>query len=236
MPTPHIEAPDGAFASTVLMPGDPRRAQYIAENHLDGAELVTNVRNISGYTGTFDGQSISVMASGMGMPSAAIYITELFDSYGVEAIIRIGTAGVYQPDLKIRQLVAASSATTNSAMPELLAGGPIEIVAHQGLLDRVTAAANESGLDLQVGQVFTSDIFYERNDDAQREQTSNGVLCVEMETAALYAIAALKSKQALSLLTMSDHLVTGERMTSDERQSSLDEMIQLALRTATGSP
>lgn len=233
MPTPHIEAPDGAFAATVLMPGDPRRAEYIADNHLDDARLVTNVRNTSGYTGTFHGTPISVMASGMGMPSAAIYITELFRSYDVETIIRIGTSGAYQPDLKIRQLVAASSATTNSAMPELLAGGPIDMVADAELLAQLVDTAAASDINVRVGTVFTSDIFYEPNDASQQEQTANGVLCVEMETAALYAIAALEGKRALSVLTMSDHLVTGEQMTSDERQSSLDEMIQLALRTAT---
>lgn len=233
MPTPHIEAPDGAFAPTVLMPGDPRRAQYIAENHLEGAELVTNVRNISGYTGTFAGQPVSVMASGMGMPSAAIYITELFRSYEVDTIIRIGTSGAYQPDIKIRQLVAASTATTNSAMPELLAGGPIAMDADEGLLAQLVDVAASSGINLRVGPVFTSDIFYEPTDATQHEQTAKGVLCVEMETAALYAIAALEGKRALSLLTMSDHLVTGEQMTSDDRQLSLDEMIQLALKTAT---
>lgn len=230
MPTPHIEAPDGAFAPIVLMPGDPRRAAYIAEHHLDAPELVTNVRNISGFTGSFQGTPISVMASGMGIPSAAIYITELFRSYEVDTIIRIGTAGAYQPELNVRQLVAATDAVTNSALPELIAGGPTPMVADPGLLTTAGTVASAQGVSLETGTVFTSDVFYEPNDAARDTHTAAGVLCVEMETAGLYAIAGLEVKRALSLLTMSDHLVTGERMSSQERQDSLDEMIQLALQ------
>jgi len=177
---------------------------------------------------------VSVMASGMGMPSAAIYLTELFREYAVETIVRIGTSGAFQPDLPLRALVAASSAVTNSAMPELLAGRPIELTATPVLLDACLAQAATRGLTVRTGTVFTSDIFYEPNDAAQQEHRANGVLCVEMETAALYAIAQLEGRQALSLLTMSDHLITGERLSSDERQSSLDEMIGLALATTLG--
>lgn len=235
VPTPHIEAEAGAFADTVLMPGDPLRAKYIAEKHLDNAELVTNVRAMSGYTGTFGGTRVSVMASGMGMPSAAIYITELFREYEVGTIIRIGTTGAYQPDLKLRQLIAAQGATTNSLMPDLLSGITLPLMATHDLLSGAVAEAKASNLDLHVGTVFTSDIFYEPDDDARDAMTSAGVLCVEMETAALYAIAALERKRALSLLTVSDHLVTGEHLSSDDRQKSLDEMIQLGLRVATAS-
>lgn len=231
MPTPHIEAAVGDFAPVVLMPGDPLRAAYIAENHLDDARMVTNVRNMSGFTGTWNGKPVSVMASGMGMPSAAIYLTELFREYEVETIVRIGTSGAFQPDLPLRGLVAASTAVTNSAMPELLAGGPIDMAATPSLLDACLTTAAELGLTVQTGAVFTSDIFYEPDDSSQKEHTANGVLCVEMETAALYAIAHLEKRQALSLLTMSDHLVTGERLSSADRQSSLDEMIGLALAT-----
>lgn len=229
MPTPHIEAPSGAFAPLVLMPGDPLRARYIAENHLDDAKLVTNVRNMSGFTGLWRGQPVSAMASGMGMPSAAIYLTELFRDYDVQSVIRIGTAGAMQPDLALRSLVVATEAITNSAMPPLLAGGPIDMVPSPELLEAVRRTANTSGLRLHEGTVFTSDIFYEADDTAQTRNTEAGVLCVEMETAALYTIAALENRRAISLLTMSDHLITGERLTSDERQSSLDEMIVLAL-------
>jgi len=231
MPTPHIEADAGAFAPVVLMPGDPLRAAYIAEHHLDDAQLVTNVRNMSGFTGTWHGTPVSVMASGMGMPSAAIYLTELFREYDVETIVRIGTSGAFQPDLPLRALVAATTAVTNSAMPELLAGGPIDMTATPGLLDACVAKAGELDLTVHTGTVFTSDIFYEPDDSSQQEHTANGVLCVEMETAALYAIAHLENRQALSLLTMSDHLITGERLSSADRQSSLDEMIGLALAT-----
>lgn len=231
MPTPHIEAAPDDFAPVVLMPGDPLRAAYIAENHLDGARLVTNVRNMSGFTGTWNGKPVSVMASGMGMPSAAIYLTELFREYAVETIVRIGTSGAFQPDLPLRALVAASTAVTNSAMPELLAGGPIEMTASPRLLEACLARAADLDLTVRTGTVFTSDIFYEPDDSSQQEHTANGVLCVEMETAALYAIAQLENRNALSLLTMSDHLITGERLSSAERQSSLDEMIGLALAT-----
>ena len=233
MVTPHIEAPDGAFAPLVLMPGDPKRATWIAETFLDDPEMVTNVRNTSGFTGTWEGAPVSVMASGMGMPSAAIYITELIREYGVSKLIRIGTAGAYQPDLPVRQLVAASSATTNSAMPEILAGGPIEMRADGALLAQAEQQAAALGLNLAVGAVFTSDLFYEPTNDAHDAQTAAGTLCVEMETAALYAISQLEGARALSLLTMSDHLATGERLSSEDRQNSLHEMVDLALRVGT---
>lgn len=231
MPTPHIEAPDGGFAPLVLMPGDPLRARYIAETHFDDAKLVTNIRNMSGFTGTWRGQPVSAMASGMGMPSAAIYITELFREYDVQSIIRIGTAGAMQPDLALRSVVVASAATTNSAMPPLIAGGPIDLLASPDLLDRCRHKAESAGIQVHEGTVFTSDIFYEPDDTSQQEQTAAGVLCVEMETAALYAIASLEGRRALSILTMSDHLITHERMSPEDRQSSLDEMIVLALET-----
>jgi len=233
--TPHIEAPEGAFAPLVLMPGDPRRAAWIAETFLTDAEMVTNVRNASGFTGTWEGSRVSVMPSGMGMPSAAIYITELIREYGVSTLIRIGTAGAYQPELPVRQLVAAASATTNSAVPEILAGGPIDMVADPDLLAQAQQQAATLGLNLAVGQVFTSDLFYEPTNATHEAQTAAGTLCVEMETAALYSISKLEGARALSLLTMSDHLATGERMSSDDRQSSLHEMVDLALRVGTAT-
>lgn len=233
MVTPHIEAPDGAFAPLVLMPGDPKRSAWIAETFLTDVDMVTNVRNMSGFTGTWEGSPVSVMASGMGMPSASIYITELIREYGVSTLIRIGTAGAYQPHIPIRQLVAASGATTNSVIPEILAGGPIELRGDAGLLSAAEEHAATMGLSLAVGNVFTSDLFYEPTNDSHDAQTAAGTLCVEMETAALYAIAQLEGQRALSLLTMSDHLATGDRLSSDERQSSLHEMVELALRVGT---
>lgn len=231
MATPHISAAPGAFAPTVLMPGDPLRARHIAENFLSDVELVTEVRAMSGFTGTFNGQPISVMASGMGIPSAAIYITELVREYGVTRLIRVGTAGVYQPALQLRQIVAADSAVTNSNLPALI-GAPDRLSASPALLSAAAETATERGVELSAGTVFTSDIFYEPNDDARDRHTADGVLCVEMETAALYAIAAVEGVEALTLLTMTDHLVTGEHLTSDERQTTVDEMIELALHSA----
>lgn len=234
MTTPHINAADGAFASTVLLPGDPRRAQHIAETFLDGWEQVTDVRGMLGFTGTFEGHRLSVMASGMGIPSAAIYITELIRAYGVSTIIRVGTAGVYQPELKLRQIVVATHAVTNSNLPEAI-GAPSPIVASPRMLDvvRSVSAANDIGLEL--GTVFSSDIFYEKDNATQDHHTANGVLAVEMETAALYAICAVEGAEALAMFTMTDHLVTGEHLTSDERQLTVDEMLELGLRTAVAA-
>ena len=231
MPTPHISAPDGAFAPTVLMPGDPKRAARIAHNFLDGAELVTEVRGMTGFTGTWQGMPISVMPSGMGVPSAAIYITELIRSYGVTRLIRVGTAGVYQPDVGLRQIIAAESAVTNSNLPAMI-GAAGRIVGSASLLAAATATAETHDVSLITGQVFTSDVFYEPNNDAQDRHTADGVLCVEMECAALYAIATLEGIDALAMFTMTDHLVTGEHLSSDERQMGVDEMIELALNTA----
>ena len=231
VPTPHINAVDGAFAPTVLMPGDPLRARHIAETFLDDAEEVTNVRGMLGFTGTFSGERVSVMASGMGMPSAAIYIAELVRHYDVQRLIRVGTAGAYAPDLQLRQIVVAADAVTNSNMPELL-GAPSPIEATPRMLDVVTAVASENAINLAVGTVFTSDIFYEANDDAQEHHTANGVLAVEMETAALYSVCAIEGAEALSMFTITDHLVNQEHLSSDERQLTVDEMLELGLRTA----
>ncbi len=231
MPTPHISATDGAFAPTLLMPGDPKRAARIAEVFLDNAELVTDVRGMTGFTGTWKGLPVSVMPSGMGVPSAAIYITELARHYGVQRMIRVGTAGVYAPELGLREIVAATAAVTNSALPGAL-GAPEELVATASLLAKANEVAAGSGVSLVTGTVFTSDIFYEPDDDARLAHTANGVLCVEMETAALYSLAALEGFEALAMFTMTDHLVTGEHLSSDERQQGVDEMLALALDIA----
>ena len=216
------------------MPGDPLRAKHIAETFLDDAEEVTNVRGMLGFTGDFEGHSVSVMASGMGMPSAAIYITELVRHYDVERIIRVGTAGGYSPDLALRQVVVATEAVTNSNMPELL-GAPTPIAATPRMLDVVADVAVSNGVSLELGTVFTSDIFYEPNNEAQDRHTANGVIAVEMETAALYAICAIEGAEALSMFTITDHLVTNEHLSSDERQLTVDEMLELGLRTAVSA-
>lgn len=233
MATPHIDAERGDFAPVVLMPGDPLRATYIAERHLDDARLVTNVRNIGGYTGSYDGVPVSVMASGMGVPSAAIYITELYRFYDVKTIIRIGTAGVFDPRLELRRVVAATECITNSSLPAQVVtnqAGPL--VPTPELANVALRVANEKGLDLATGKVFTTDIFYEPDEDLATRMAADGVLCVEMETAGLYALAAAEGGRALSLLTMSDHLSTGEGLSSRERQTSLDQMIEFALAVA----
>ncbi len=213
------------------MPGDPLRAKHIADTFLEDAEEVTNVRAMLGFTGKFEGQRVSVMASGMGMPSAAIYVTELVRYYGVERIIRVGTAGVYQPDLQLRQIVVATNAVTNSNMPELI-GAPSPIVATPRMLDVVTEVAASNSVSLELGTVFTSDIFYEPDDTARDRHTADGVLAVEMETAALYSVCAIEGAEALSMFTLTDHLVTGEHLSSEERQLTVDEMLELGLRTA----
>ena len=234
MATPHINAVDDAFSDTVLFPGDPRRAKHISDNWFDQAEQVTDVRGMLGFTGMFEGTRLSVMASGMGMPSAAIYLTELTRFYGVRNIIRVGTAGIYQPDLALRQIVAASDAVTNSAMPEKL-GAPSPIVASTELVSLAQNVAESTGVDLVTGTVFTSDIFYEPDDAAQKMHTANGVLCVEMETAAVYSVCAMEGARGLTLATMTDHLVSDEHLSSEERQTTVDEMLLLGLRTAAAA-
>ena len=213
------------------MPGDPKRAEHIAETFLDGADQVTNVRGMLGFTGHFEGHRVSVMASGMGMPSAAIYITELARAYGVKTIIRVGTAGAYAPDLQLRQIVAATDAVTNSNIPRLL-GAPSPIVASKRLLDVAASVARAEQVDLVMGTVFTSDIFYEPDDSARDRHTASGVLAVEMETAALYSICAIEGLEALSMFTITDHLVSDTHLSADERQLTVDEMLALGLRVA----
>ena len=233
MSTPHIDAVVGDFAPVVLMPGDPRRAAYIAEEHLAESRQVTDVRNAIGFTGSYEGIPISVMPSGMGMPSAAIYITELYRSFEVETIIRIGTAGAFSPELDLRDMVVASNCITNSRMPEYLLGGPdYDLLPTPSLLATAADVANEHGVELHQGTVFSTDIFYEPDDTLNDRMIGDGVLCVEMETAALYALAEAERKRALSLVTISDHLITGSRMTPEERQSTLDQMISFSLKVA----
>ncbi len=231
MSTPHISAAQGDFASTVLMPGDPLRATYIATNFLSEVKQITNVRNVTGYTGMYKEIPVSVMASGMGMPSAAIYVTELYRHYQVQNIIRIGTAGSFSTDLPLRSLVVADSCFTSSSMPSLLdpAADSILLPSFE-LLEASTKVAEDEKIEVVRGQVFTTDIFYEPNENLTTEMHAAGVVAVEMECAALYAIAQLEKRGALSLLTLTDQLVTGESLSTDERQSSLDEMIDYALK------
>jgi len=233
MSTPHIDAEASDFARVVLMPGDPRRATYIAENYLEDSRLITDVRNAVGYTGLYEGTEISIMPSGMGMPSAAIYITELYRSFDVETIIRIGTAGGFSPELELRDMVVASGCITNSRMPELLLGeSEYDLTPTSSLLNAAVDLGHETGLSLHSGTIFTSDIFYEPDEGLNARMIEDGVLCVEMETAALYALAELEQKRALSLVTISDHLTSGAHLSPEERQSTLDEMISFSMKVA----
>lgn len=232
IPTPHISAKEGDFAKTVLMPGDPLRAKFIAENFFTNAKLVNNVRGVQGYTGEYKGKRVSVMASGMGMPAIGIYSFELFNFYGVENIIRVGSAGAISPELPLRSLVIAMSASTNSnfaaqyQMPGLVAP-----TASWALVKKAVEQAEKMGLVYKVGNILSSDIFY---DDAGRtmEWGRMGALAVEMESAALYLTAARAGKNALCVCTISDSLVTGEECTSEERQNTFTAMMELALEIA----
>ena len=232
MATPHIAAEKGDFAKTVLMPGDPLRAKYIAENYLEKAVLVNDVRGIHGYTGEYRGKRVSVMASGMGMPSIGIYSYELFRFFDVKNIIRVGSAGAVSEKLKVRDIVLAMGACTdgNYAAQFSLPGTFAPIASYRLLTEAVEIAA-KSGITPRVGNVLSSDLFY---DDSASTLKWNkmGVLAVEMETAALYMNAARAGKNALSILTISDNLVTGEATTAAERQNSFTQMMELALELA----
>lgn len=233
IPTPHIAAKEGDFAKTVLMPGDPLRAKFIAETFLTDAVLVNNVRGVNGYTGYYNGKRVSVMASGMGIPSMGIYSYELFNFYDIDNIIRIGTAGSIHPDLKIRNVVLAMGACTDSnygaqyALP-----GTFAPIASFELLRKAVKVIEEMGnIGYKVGNVVSSDVFYSDRQTTAAWQKM-GALAIEMESAALYMNAARAGKNALTICTISDSLVTGEVTTAEERQTSFDDMMKIALEIA----
>ena len=233
VPTPHISAQKGEFAKTVLMPGDPLRAKFIAETFLEKARLVNNVRGIGGYTGFYQGKEVSVMASGMGMPSMGIYSYELFHFYEVDHIIRIGTAGAIRADLKLRDVVAGMGACTNSSFAkQYQLPGDYAPIASYRMLQTAVDTAKQQGIDLIVGNLYSSDTFYDEREDSLLRWQKMGVVAVEMEAAALYMNAALSGKQALAICTISDCPLTGESSTSEERQSSFTQMMEIALQTA----
>ena len=232
MATPHNSAAMGDFARTVLMPGDPLRAKFIAETYLQDARLVNNVRGIHGYTGTYEGVGVSVMASGMGIPSMAIYATELYSQYGVENILRIGSAGAISPKLKLRDVVAAQGACTNSAFPTQYGlPGTFAPIADFTLLETAVAAARRMGIEMPVGNLVSTDNFYDVK-GRTAEWGAMGVLAVEMEAAGLYCVAASLGKRALALCSISDHLVTGEGLDAEEGQTTFTAMMEIALATA----
>lgn len=233
VPTPHISAQKGEFAKTVLMPGDPLRAKFIAETFLEKARLVNNIRGIGGYTGFYQGKEVSVMASGMGMPSMGIYSYELFHFYEVDHIIRIGTAGAIRADLKLRDVVAGMGACTNSSFAkQYQLPGDYAPIASYRMLQTAVDTAKQQGIDLIVGNLYSSDTFYDEREDSLLRWQKMGVLAVEMEAAALYMNAALSGKEALAICTISDCPLTGESSTSEERQSSFTQMMEIALQTA----
>ena len=238
-PTPHIGAKPGDFAKTVLMPGDPLRSRFIAEHFLTQPRLVNDVRGVQGYTGFYKGVPVSVMASGMGMPSIGIYSYELFSAYGVENIIRTGSAGGIADSVRIRDILLASGACTNSRFAEQYhLDGTFAPIADYTLLTAAHAIAREKQFSCQVGNVLSSDTFYSDSEGRPDWESTvamwgkMGVLAVEMEAAALYMTAARMGKRALAILTVSDHLATGEALGAEERQNSFTEMMELALETA----
>ena len=232
-PTPHIKATPDDIAKTVLMPGDPLRAKFVAENFLENPVLFNNVRGIQGYTGTYKGKLVSVMASGMGMPSIGIYSYELFSFFGVENIIRIGSAGAMQKTVKVRDIVFGMSACTNSSYGEQYRlGGTFAPTADFGLLRKSVEVAEDLGLSYHVGSLFSSDCFYNDDPTVTEGWQKMGVLAVEMEAAALYMNAARLGKRALAICTVSDSLVTGEALDSDARQNSFGDMMKVALEVA----
>lgn len=232
-PTPHINATPEDFAPTVLMPGDPLRSKFIAETFLEGAKLVNNVRGIQGYTGTYKGERVSVMASGMGMPSIGIYSYELYNFFGVENIMRVGSAGGISENVKMRDIVIGMGActTSNYAVQFGLEGDYAPIASYK-MLRTAVEECEKIGAGYAVGNLLSSDIFYNADPSAREKWTRMGVLAVEMEAAALYMNAAYAGKNALAICTVSDHLITGESTTALERQNSFTEMMEVALNTA----
>ena len=231
--TPHIKATPDDFAKTVLMPGDPLRAKFIAENFLENAVLVNNVRSIHGYTGTYKGERVSVMASGMGMPSIGIYSYELYNFFGVENIMRIGSAGAMHESVKVRDIVFGMGAcTTSNYAVQYGLQGTYAPIANYDMMKIAIEEAEKIGARYTVGNLLSSDIFYNADPEASAKWTKMGVLAVEMEAAALYMNAAYAGKRALAICTVSDHLLTGEALDADARQNSFTEMMEVALNTA----
>ncbi|MFF5994736.1 purine-nucleoside phosphorylase [Lysinibacillus sp. KU-BSD001] len=229
----HIAAKQGDIADIVLLPGDPLRAKFIAETFLEDVTCYNEVRNMLGFTGTYKGKRVSVQGTGMGVPSISIYVTELMQEYGVQKLIRVGTCGAIQKDVKVRDVILAQAASTDSRMNQIIWGGGIDFAptANFDLLYKAYNKATEADLNVKVGNIFTADMFY--SDEEQNEKLAKyGVLAVEMESAALYTLAAKFGRQALSILTVSDHILTGEATSSEERQTTFLDMMRIALDAA----
>ncbi len=233
MSTPHNQAPEGAFTKTVLMPGDPLRAKFIAENFLTDVVQVNSVRNMLGYTGYYKGKKVSVMGSGMGMPSIGIYSHELYSFYGVEKIIRIGTCGAYAPECKVFDLILAEGACTNSNWAHQFAlPGVLSAIADFDMLMDAYKIAKDNNMNVHVGNILSSDIFYNDQESVWKKWAKLGCLGVEMESYALYTTAANLHKKALCILTVSDSFITHEETTPEQRQTSFKDMMKVALEVA----
>ena len=229
----HLGAAPGDIAPVVLLPGDPMRARWIAETFLDDARCYTEVRGMLGFTGTWQGRPVSVQGSGMGQPSMSIYVTELFAEYDVQSVVRVGSCGALTERLAIRDLVIASGACTNASTNKITFEGlDYAPVADFALLRRAVEAAERRGTDVHVGLLFATDSFYDERPDLVAKMADFGVLAVDMESSALYTLAAKHGRRALAICTVSDHIVTGEETTSLEREQSFGEMVEIALEAA----
>lgn len=230
MPTPHIAAQKGEFAPSILLPGDPLRAKHIADNFLDDVREVTSIRNMLGFTGSYKGVPVSTMGTGMGIPSASIYATELITEYGVERLIRVGSCGALQPDLALRDVILGIGAGTDSGVNRVRYGGhDFPATADFHLLKAAYEAAAAAGVEARVGNIHSADLFYNPEEGVFERMRDMGVLAVEMEAAGLYGVAAEKGARALTILTVSDHILEGTETTAEERQTTFDDMIRIAL-------
>ncbi|MFQ6005052.1 MAG: purine-nucleoside phosphorylase [Woeseia sp.] len=233
MATKHMNAAAGDFAETVLMPGDPLRAQYIAETYIDGARRVTDVRNMWGFTGEYKGRPISVMAHGMGIPSVSIYCTELITEYEVKRLIRVGSCGTTHPRVKLRDIIIATGASTDSAVNRIRFGGyDLAALASYSLVHEAVEAAKKHKVSYHVGNIFSGDLFYTPDTGIFETMAKFDVLGIEMEAAGIYPIAAEHGAEALAICTVSDDIRTGKHLSSGERQTTFDEMILVALEAA----
>jgi len=229
----HIEAKKGEISETILLPGDPLRAKWIAETFLKDPVCFNKIRGMLGYTGTYNNKRVSVMGTGMGVPSISIYAHELITEYDVKNLIRVGSAGSYQAHVKIRDIVLAMAASSNSGINELRFGGAdFAPTANFELFEKAIHAAKTKNIEIKAGNIFTSDEFYADDFESYKKWSKFGVLCVEMESAGLYTVAAKHDVRALSILTISDSLVTGERTSSSDRETTFKDMIEIALELA----
>ena len=230
MPTPHISASKGDFAPSILLPGDPLRAKHIADNFLEDVKQVNEVRNMLGFTGRYGDVPVSVMGTGMGIPSASIYATELITEYDVERLIRVGSCGAVSEDVQIRDVILAIGACTDSTVNRVRYGGDdFAATADYWLLKAAEEAAQSKGIQVKVGNLHSADLFYNPDPGAFDRMEAMGVLAVEMEAAGLYGVAAEKGGRALTIATVSDHIRTGEATSSDERQRTFNDMVEIAL-------